>query len=118
MSHARSRFSPSSLASRLSSSSPASLAAAAASILIAATVVCSAFREDAPIRFVRSAEDAGSGCSRVADVAAPAYAPESEVVTSIANEARRQKADTVVLAKGERKGTAYRCEAPQVAKKS
>jgi len=106
MSHSGSRF------------SPASLAAAAAAVLIASAAGCSAFREDAPIRFVRTAEDAGSGCSRVADVAAPAYAPESEVVTSIANEASRQNADTVVLAKGERKGTAYRCEAPQVAKKS
>lgn len=97
--------------------SRSSLAAAAAAILVAGAVGCASFREDAPVRFVHSAEDAGTGCSRVADVTAPAYTPESEVVPSIANEARRQKADTVVLAKGERKGTAYRCEATAVAKK-
>lgn len=106
MPHTRARLSIASLAS-----------AAAVLVLIAGTVACSAFREDAPVRFVRTAEDAGSSCSKVADVAAPDRAAESEVVTAIANEARRQKADTVVLAKGERKGTAYRCEAPAVAKK-
>ena len=97
--------------------SPAScLAASAVALLAAATIACSAFQEDAPVRFVRNTEDAG-GCTKVSDVAAAPQLPDDDVVASIAREARKVKADTVVLAKGERKGAAYRCEAPKVAEK-
>jgi hypothetical protein len=92
------------------------VAAAAVTLLVGVTVACSAFQEDVPVRFVRHAEDAG-GCTRVGDVAAAPQLADSQVVGSIANEARKVKADTVVLAQGERKGTAYRCETPQVADK-
>jgi hypothetical protein len=94
-------------------------AAAAASLLVAGTIGCASLvKQDAPVRFVHTAEDAGSACSKVGDVAAKPSLPDTEVVTSIAAEARKQGADTVVLAKGERKGTSYKCEAPAVAKKS
>ena len=91
-------------------------AAAAVARLAGATFACSAFKEDAPVRFVRHAEDA-SACTKVADVAAAPQLADSQVIGSIANEARKVNADTVVLAQGERKGAAYRCEAPQVADK-
>lgn len=94
-------------------------AAAVASLVVAGTIGCaSLMQQDAPVRFVRTADDAGAACSKVGDVAAKPQLPDTEVVTAIAAEARKQNADTVVLAKGERKGTAYRCEAPAVAKKS
>jgi hypothetical protein len=95
----------------------ASISVAASTMLLAAAVSCSAFKEEAPVRFVHNTEDAGS-CSKVGDVAAAPQLPDSEVIGSIAKEARKQNADTVVLAKGERKGTSYRCETPTVAKKN
>jgi len=94
-----------------------SMSLAASAALLAGAVSCSTFKEEAPVRFVHNTEDAGS-CSKVGDVAAAPHVSDSEVVGSIATEARKQGADTVVLAKGERKGTSYRCEATTVAKKN
>jgi hypothetical protein len=74
-------------------------------------------QQEAPVRFVRTADDAGASCTKTGDVAAKPQLPDTEVVSSIADEARKQGADTVVLAKGERKGVAYKCEVPAVAKK-
>jgi hypothetical protein len=93
---------------------PSSLATASALVLAAATAACASYDEGAPVRFLRNASDAAS-CQKVADVAAPAYLPEGDVVGSIADAARKKGADTVVLGTGERKGTAFRCEAPKVA---
>ena len=87
------------------------LSIVAASIALAGSVACSQFNGGAPIRVVRNASDAAS-CQKVADVSAPKSVSENDAVSDVADQARKKGADTVVIAQGERTGTAYRCATP------
>jgi hypothetical protein len=87
------------------------LSIVAASVALMGSVACSQFNGGAPVRVVRNISDAGN-CQKVGDVSAPKSVSENDAVSDVADQARRQGADTVVLAQGERTGTAYKCAMP------
>lgn len=83
----------------------------AALVALVGTAACTAFNGGAPIRVVRDASAAAS-CQKTGDVSAPKSVSENDAVSDVADQARKQGADTVVIAQGERVGTAYRCGTP------
>ncbi len=83
----------------------------AASVALMGSVACTAFNGGAPVRVVRDAS-AASSCQKVGDVSAPKSYSENDAVSDVADQARKKGGDTVVIAQGERTGTAYRCGAP------